>query len=376
MRFVFVCRRYCPGEAWTNRLLAYAKGLAEQGVGVCLMFLISDEKRTFYEINIPNVEVVKLWESDGYLCRKNRYLSYMKNKRQVRHFIKNGDVCCFSDASGFFMNEVKASKKRIQILFESTEHPEVLNQSFIKKLLLARYFKKLVDVDYLIVISNALKNYYISRGLLEQRIHVLNMFVDTIRFANLTKRRDDKYIGYCGSISCYKDGVDILIKSFAEFSQQYPDYILEIYGTGPKEEILKLNQLCDFYNIKEKVHFAGKVSYESMPQKLFDSTILALSRPDNQQSRYGFPTKLGEYLATGNPVVVTSVGEIPYFIKDGKNGYLATPNDVKSFTLKLLQAAGDLTNSKEVGLKGRELVFNEFSYTEQVKRLLTIIKSN
>ena len=49
--------------------------------------------------------------------------------------------------------------------------------------------------------------------------------------------------------------------------------------------------------------------------------MLVLARPDNIQAKGGFPTKLGEYLATGNPVVVTKVGEIPNYLIDGVNAF-------------------------------------------------------
>lgn len=38
MNVIFINRRYCQGEAWTNRDLGYAKGLSELGVNVTLVF--------------------------------------------------------------------------------------------------------------------------------------------------------------------------------------------------------------------------------------------------------------------------------------------------------------------------------------------------
>ena len=52
------------------------------------------------------------------------------------------------------------------------------------------------------------------------------------------------------------------------------------------------------------MEFTGRTSPEVMPQILTDASILALARPNNVQSQNGFPTKLGEYLATGNPVAI------------------------------------------------------------------------
>ena len=50
-----------------------------------------------------------------------------------------------------------------------------------------------------------------------------------------------------------------------------------------------------------------------------------MARPDSRQARGGFPTKLGEYLATGKPVCVTKVGEITVYLEDNVSAFLAEP---------------------------------------------------
>ena len=67
---------------------------------------------------------------------------------------------------------------------------------------------------------------------------------------------------------------------------------------------------------------------------------MALARPTNKQAEGGFPTKLGEYLATGNTVVVTNVGEIGEFLHDKVNAFVSDPdspekNFVKLFWIKI-----------------------------------------
>ena len=42
MRIVFISRKYCRGEAWCNRLLAYAKEFQNKGVEVTLLFLVAN----------------------------------------------------------------------------------------------------------------------------------------------------------------------------------------------------------------------------------------------------------------------------------------------------------------------------------------------
>lgn len=68
-----------------------------------------------------------------------------------------------------------------------------------------------------------------------------------------------------------------------------------------------------------------------MPQMLKNAEALVLDRPNSLQAQYGFPTKLGEYLLTGNPVVVTKVGDIPLYLKDGVSALLSEDRNPKEF---------------------------------------------
>lgn len=373
-KIVFICRRFCPGQAWTNRLLGYAKGFAEQGKEVVLLFLITDNNRTPYTINIPNVKVINLWDNDNRFVRIHRAFSYFINIRKIKNYIKDGDVCFMTDASGFFVNEIRNSRKNVKIVFESTEHPLIFSGATKKTV--QRFLDKLKTVDELFVISESLRDYYISEGVEEKKIHIINMFVDTTRFEGVMKTEKRKYIAYCGTVSYDKDGVDTLIRAFSLFKEMYPEYDLEIYGNGAPDTVEKLKELARRNNVEKSVIFTGPIPYTEMPRRLVNATILALSRPNNLQNQNGFPTKLGEYLMTGNPVVTTSVGEIPCFIKDGYNGYLAKPDSVESFAEKLKEVASNLENAKLVGEKGREIAFKEFSYLTQTQKACQYIFEN
>lgn len=371
MRIVFICRRFAPGEAWTNRLLAYAKGFLLQDVEVCILFLIPDKNRTPYEINLPGLSVVNLWETDGFLIRSHRLFSYLRNSCRIGSYLRDGDVCFLMDASGLFLENIRLSGKKVKIVCEVTEHPMVLLDGKLWKV--RRWISKIKKVDKLFVISHSLREYFVSQGIPANIVHVINMFVDASRFVNVKKQTDRKYIAYCGNVSNSKDGVDILIEAFTIFHKHYPEYTLEIYGRSVGEAIDQLKKLVQKKGLDGHVVFTGMIPAGEMPQKLVDATVLALSRPENLQTKNGFPTKLGEYLMSGNPVVATSVGEIPNFLKDGYNAYLAIPGNVIDFADKLLIAVSEIDSHTEIPLRAKELAMKEFSYIEQTKLALFYI---
>ena len=376
MNLYFLCRRYIAGEAWTNRILAYAKGFAENGLKVVVVYLISDKNRTTYDINIPGVEILNMWKRDGFFSKKSRLLSFFCNLTNFKNILTKEDIVFVYGGSPFLTKT--ALRATPNVFCEITEipfygKPMTLKRKFIEIL----WMKVLKQTKGLFVISNTLKSHFLSRGFKERHLKIVNMFVDASRFNGLVKDNSSKYIGYCGVVSKHKDGVDDLIQAFSLFSKTHKDYTLKIAGRfespQTKEELMGLSRQL---GLEEKVIFMGPISPIDMPKFLTNASILALARPDSAQARNGFPTKLGEYLCTGNPIVVTSVGDIPLFIKDKVNGYLAKPDDPEDFSKVLIYVADHYESAKLVGEKGKMLTVNEFSNNKQSKIVQNFIESH
>jgi len=120
----------------------------------------------------------------------------------------------------------------------------------------------------------------------------------------------------------------------------------------------------------DRVVFTGLLSRVEVGEWLRRSYCLALSRPDNKQARYGFPTKLGEYLASGKPVVVTSVGDIPLYLIDNHDSFICHPDDPREFAHKLHMCLSDELRASSVGDNGYKLAQTIFSPQIGVKVLI------
>lgn len=374
MRIVFPIRRYVEGTAAMNRLLAYAKGFAELGVEVWFYFLITNEKEERPIADNPKIHFVYLWENNSSFFRKYRGFGLFKNLLTLRRNINKDDILFLYGRTNYMLTMARSVARRAKVFCEITEHPEYNGAGFFKKVSILFSLHYLKKIDGLFVISQTLKEYFLLKGIKKEKVCVINMFVDSTRFSNVVKNCNKKYVAYCGYVSIRKDGVDTLIKAFSKFHLLYPDYQLYIIGrAGFPEPLSFFEDLAEKCGVKESVVFTGEVSADKMPQLLVNAEILALARPDSIQARNGFPTKLGEYLSTGNPIVVTNVGEIPVYIKDKINGVLANESDVEDFADKLAWVVGHPDQAMMIGKKGKQLVECEFSYYEQSKRALAFI---
>lgn len=361
---IIIAHLYQPSTAATNRIIAYAKGFADAGLEV---FLVLGCERKVELPQLYNVQVVEA-VAPHHSGVAGEMASAIKQHYQSGNsiiLVYGTPVLCWY-----------LPKSKYKIVYECTEVPFYGR----KKSLISRvkegikiYLAK--RATGMFVISHYLKHYFESKGI--KNIAVVNMFVDAERFDNVSQKgAKENYIGYCGTISPFKDGVDILLKAFSLFHRTHSDYSLMIIGRFESDESKHyLLSLVEQLNIKDWVVFTGIVEPERMPSLLGNAKVLALARPDNEQAKYGFPTKLGEYLATGKPVVVTYVGEIGCFLKDMINCRMARPGDEDDFAEKLEWIADNYEEALRIGAKGRILTETEFSSKIQCEKALSYMES-
>ena len=88
------------------------------------------------------------------------------------------------------------------------------------------------------------------------------------------------------------------------------------------------------------------------------------------QAKYGFPTKLGEYLLSGNPVVVTAVGDIPYYLENGVSALIVPPSDATSFSQSLIWILDNPDKAKIIGENGRKVAMAFFNSQIESEKII------
>ena len=239
-------------------------------------------------------------------------------------------------------------------------------------------FKKAVGkIDLFAVMTNTLIDYYQKMAGENAKFLHLPMTVDLDRFTGLatSSEFEKPYIGFCGSMDKTKDGVDILIKAFMKIAHKYPGVKLLMAGfyTYDTPDILKI---VSDNKMEDRIKYIGSMDRSKLPSFISNAEALALSRPDSHQAQGGFPTKLGEYLATGKPVCVTKVGEIPEYLEDNVSAFMAKPGDVDSFADALDRTLGNPNLSITVGRAGKLIAETIFNSDIQAKRLSDFLKEN
>jgi glycosyltransferase involved in cell wall biosynthesis len=171
-----------------------------------------------------------------------------------------------------------------------------------------------------------------------------------------------------------KDGLENLIGAMSLVNNKTGNAHLQLVGSAPVADLKKLKKQVVALNLDSAITFLGKKTTDEIPFILHNSDLLVLARPNNKQAQAGFPNKLGEYLASGKPVVITTTGEIPKYLKDKESAYLSKPDDINDFAEKLIYALSD-KNAETIGREGFEIANKYFNYRNYGKQFVEILQS-
>ncbi len=379
------------GMANTNRIMSYAKGFTENNcnVSVICMKPTENEKAVFNRASSGMLDGVYFEYAAGKTIISNSYITRQLDNirgviktcvdiiKQKKSAKKDAIIYYTTSTPVAFLIFVITRFKGIIFLKEESEFPFVYtgNMSLIKKWMYNNLHYSIFD-GLLLMTKKLIKYFKEERELKAPYLHV-PMTVDFERFGKLNnKESDEQYIAYCGSLNNKKDGVDVLIDAFSLLAHEYPNISLYLVGdfASKEEQELYLNKVTQ-NQLTKKVVFKGRLGREAIPELLSKASILVLPRPASMQAEGGFPTKLGEYLSTSKPVIVTKVGEIAEYLTNDVNVFMAEPGDIASLVAAMKKILENYSRALEIGAKGRQVVLEHFNYKIQAKNIIDFIEN-
>jgi 1,4-alpha-glucan branching enzyme len=182
-----------------------------------------------------------------------------------------------------------------------------------------------------------LTNYY---KIPQSKIRVIHNGVDIKKFQPPADKRrlkmelgfnpDDLAIVSVGRLYARK-GLFTLIESMPVVIRRFPTAKFIISGKGQSDEMHKLIAHAEKLGVKNSIIFTGYYPDKKLPMLYQAADVFAFSTFYEHH-----PFAVLEALATGLPVVTTTVGGIPETIESGKNGFLVEPFNSKAFSEKIL----------------------------------------
>lgn len=384
---------YNPG-ANANRLLCISRGLVALGHNVSIIHTATIDNPNYKINNTVYGNIIAFYYRKkkytifgrlsfallSFFSSLKSYFLVSQEARLCKVFVISLDTLFLNKLIYFLLglnNKVFLVKEVLEYpLYEREKLSKVKNYYYR-----LNYHLEYKIFKYYIPISKSLDIYLRMNVNKNIQTEIIPICVELERFSNNTTKHVtlNPYIAYCGDMSNNKDGIDILLDAFENVYRKHPNYNLVLIGSGDGSYYNSLLKKREFLLSRDNIHFIGKVERDEMPGYLQHANLLVLTRPLNKQTEGGLPTKLGEYLATGNPVIVSDVSDIKYYLKPYYAAFIVKPDSVTDATNKIIEAIENATLSNKIGGNGRKIaedVFSEIKIAEKLIHFLQKISNN
>lgn len=306
----------------------------------------------------------------------NRVLKYINLKRLLKKEIKKDENICIVIYSLyslflFLIHNLKKSKKNIRVILIVPDLPEFMSSNKnIMYLLLKKFDRYIINtclkcVDgFVLINSNMYNKLEIGNKPWVTIEGIYNLKAESKDFT-VEERKGTKIIFYSGGISKLY-GLNILVDAFLMLKNE--DIELWLCGFGDYVDEIK-----SFQKFDNRIRYLGVLSHSVVLDLQRKVDILVNPRtPNGEFTKYSFPSKTIEYLASGHPVVMFNLLGIPeeykpylHIVKEPTSSALATsllevlaiPNDIKQIN----------------GLKAKRFILDKKNSFYQVGKIVNLI---
>ncbi|MBN8569087.1 MAG: glycosyltransferase [Ignavibacteria bacterium] len=232
------------------------------------------------------------------------------------------------------------------------------------------FFEKRITLfcNAVIVLSSYLEKLFNERT--AGKIPVINIPVSTVISEDIKdskKFNSTIRICYSGSFG-HKDGLDTLIEAFKLFNKKFPNSELLLSGMGNNPEKI----VADASH--PKIKYAGYLNDEDYTKFISRADILCMTRVGSGYANAGFPFKLGEFLATGNPVITTNVSDVSVYLENYNDCIIVTPEKINEVAQALEFYVNNPEKAFSIGQNGREKAKKYFNYESNSEKLLNLME--
>ena len=317
--------------------------------------------------------------SVGY--KNKKYLSHIYKTKSLLHEAKawanrnkGEDVTIFiySMHSPFMAcaSEVKKiiPASKINLIVPDLPQFMDLHMSRIKKVLKALDWRKIKkymkSVDKYILYSKHMAEFLSLRD--GTWMVMEGSFDSSLVVEDAVEKSNEKLpIMYSGVLDT-RYGIPELLEAFSSLDDRF-----ELWFTGTGNAVDLINKCAEK---DARIHNFGFLpSRRDLLLKQKEAAMLiSTRRPDELASDYCFPSKLFEYMISGNPVLSCRIGGIPDEYFDYLVEMKSTqPNDIKEAVLNVAEMPKDERELR--GQKSREFILTEKSNTSQAKKMLEFV---
>ena len=241
--------------------------------------------------------------------------------------------------------------------------------------------------DLVVVVSRAMRDELVARGVAADRILVNANAVDPDRYrpdidgAAVRRRYGLEGKTVVGFISTFQPwhGAEALARAFVILMRDHPEHRERVrmlmVGTGSAEAATR--QIISRAGLDAFVHFCGLVAQADGPQHLGACDILVSPHVPNPDGSpfFGSPTKLFEYMAMGRGIVASDLDQIGEVLRHGETAWLVPPDDPEALARGLARLVDDPPLRTALGDAARREALSHHTWRAHVRRTIDALES-
>jgi glycosyltransferase involved in cell wall biosynthesis len=379
--FITYSNGFPNGMAATQRIKLLSKGLLLNGFRVTILCVRAIERSPVENVDVKGCyQGVDFEYTSGTTTRAKTFITrrwleirgVLVSIFRLLQFKVSGEIDCIylygttwnlSFIGCFY--RVLTEVLRIPLLIELNERPWSLgnNPSFMEKII-----SPLILAKGVIVISSFLYNWVqVEAKQKSKKVAILYIpiLVDTQEAFGLHTQfnQTDPVLLFAGAPQ-YDETIRFLFESMKTVVKKYPlcrFIITGIKNTDPAGIWLRSEKTNK--DLLPNIHLIGYVSRSELLTLYQKSNALLIPLFNDVRSQARFPTKLGEYLCSGRPVITNNIGELTKYLVNDFSAFLCEAGDPTSYGETICNSLNDPVRANEIGLHGKEVAQQQFDYS-------------
>jgi glycosyltransferase involved in cell wall biosynthesis len=183
----------------------------------------------------------------------------------------------------------------------------------------------------------------------------------------------EPYLLYCGS-AAYSEVIIFILRAYELVKAQDETFLYLVMGGTDAEKAVVMEEV-EKMGQKERVKIFSNLPYSELVRLYINACGLLIPLRPTLQDEARFPHKIGEYLASRNPIVTQNIGEVKYYFRDQETGFIADAYEIPAYAKKMTQVLNDPEKAREIGQKGYEMGLKHFDYKYHGREILRFMMS-
>ncbi len=178
---------------------------------------------------------------------------------------------------------------------------------------------------------------------------------------------------FCGALS-YRETVDFILAAYDLLPENNPVDLHLVLGGGSKTDLENLKAYIATLKKSSQIKIFHNVAHSEIPKHYKPAKGLLIPMRPGLQDAARFPHKIGEYVASGNPMISINYGEVAHYFKDQVNALIAKFYTPEAFADKMQFVLDHPEEAQKIGEKGKALGLQAFNHLSYGKGILDFLR--